>query len=96
MSEKVFQECVDLWGEVSQILMAVEELNELSVELLHALRANKPFDIDRITEEIADVDLMIDQLKFIFSISDEDLHKAREKKIQRLKEIIESEKEVFE
>jgi len=71
--------------------MAVEELNELSIELLHALRANKPFDIDRIMDEIADVDLMIDQLKFIFSISDEDLSKAKEKKIQRLKEIIESE-----
>ncbi|MBA7493369.1 hypothetical protein ES702_03927 [subsurface metagenome] len=84
----LFKECVIRWGNTSQLLMAIEEMNELSVELCHQLRANKPHDVDRIIEEITDVKLMMDQIQFIFNISDGKLDIMRSKKIQRLKKLL--------
>lgn len=88
---QLFQDCIDTWGTTSQILMAIEELNELGVVLCHSLRANKPFDLDSITEEITDVQLMIDQLVHLFGLTDIQLFKIRQGKIDRLRELLEDE-----
>jgi len=85
---EIFKECVNHYEEVSQILMAIEELSELIVELCHSLRAVKPFNLKRITEEIADAKLMLDQLQYIFHVSDVDLSRIRESKISRLKGLL--------
>jgi len=89
----LFKECVIRWGNTSQIIMAIEELNELSVELCHQLRANKPHDVIKIIEELTDVKLMLDQIQFIFNISDGKLNNMRHKKIQRLKKLLKIENE---
>jgi len=93
--EELFKECVNHWGTTSQILMVIEELSELIVELCHSLRANKPFNIEQITEELADAKLMLDQLQFIFNISDIELNNIRKMKMKRIKELIESEKNLY-
>lgn len=66
--KKIFDKSRELWGLNSQILMLVEELNELAVASLHLLRANKPQDIvlHRFAEEIADVEFMLDEMKYYF------------------------------
>lgn len=91
----LFKKCVDHWGEMSQYLMVIEEINELVVEICHALRGNRPFDIDAMVEEIADARLMIDQLQYMLRIADVDVHNMQIKKIVRLNDLIETEQRMM-
>lgn len=51
------------WGKRSQFLMLAEESAELSAAILHFLRGG---DIEELIEEIADVQLMLEQIKWHF------------------------------
>jgi NTP pyrophosphatase (non-canonical NTP hydrolase) len=51
------------WGAESQFLMLAEEAAELSAAVIHFLRGG---DIDELLEEIADVQIMIEQIKHHF------------------------------
>ena len=46
--------------------MAKEELAELIVKLCKLGRNKNGSDIDKVSEEMADVELMLEQLKYIF------------------------------
>lgn len=52
------------YGLMHQSLKAVEEMSELSVELVKYANAEKG-DLDRILEELADVCIMTEQLRFL-------------------------------
>lgn len=55
---------IKVFGEESQIKKSIEELGELIVELAHHLDSRN--NISQVCEEIADVSIMIRQLKIIF------------------------------
>lgn len=55
---------INKFGEQSQILKAIEELGELQIELARYL--NDKGDILKITEEMADTYIMINQLLLLF------------------------------
>ena len=55
---------VNMWGAEAQVRKAVEELAELQVELLHYLCGRG--DYQHIAEEIADVMIMLEQLRLIY------------------------------
>ncbi len=78
--DKIIKRAVLHFGAEAQTRKAVEECNELSLALLHALdgRAN----IDNIAEEIADVEIMIAQLRLVYGDKQIDDWKAI--KISRL------------
>lgn len=86
------KEAIYQWGETSQFLMVLEELNELAVVVAHGLRANKPFDIQDFITEMADVRIMLRQLQVMLKISDQQLIDEEQKKLKRLKELLETEK----
>lgn len=76
--EKIYSEAVSHYGDVHQILKAIEEMSELQKELCKFLGAvqdgtyiNHPELHNRartmITEEMADVYVMLRQLKLIFN-----------------------------
>ena len=57
------------YGKDSQVLVAIEEMSELIKELCKYFQR---FDrIKEITEEIADVEIMVEQLKTLFENHDE-------------------------
>ena len=56
---------VRAYGKKSQLVMAMEEMSELTKELSKNMRGAK--NISSISEEIADVEIMLEQLKIIFS-----------------------------
>ena len=64
----LFEQAVKTYGAESQVRKAVEELTELSVALLHSLDGRG--DTENIREEMADVEIMIDQLHVIFGYGD--------------------------
>ena len=67
-----------------QLIVAIEELSELQKELCRALRG-KPNKED-IIEELADVLIMLDQLKIYFKIEDDEIRDIIDQKIERTKE----------
>ena len=60
----IYQEAVAKFGADHQILKAVEELNELATALMH-FRDGK-VEPNVVENEIADVEIMIEQLNVIF------------------------------
>jgi NTP pyrophosphatase (non-canonical NTP hydrolase) len=73
-----------LWGADSQIMMMLEEMAELAKELLKNI--NRGLDnIEEIAGEIADVSILLEQMKTIYKISDRKIGEIVDYKIQRLK-----------
>lgn len=75
-------QAVDTWGEDVQIDIALEELGEL-VTALSRLRRHRVTEAD-VAEEIADVQIMLDQMQIVFDEPDVDAE--IERKINRLRD----------
>lgn len=74
------------YGKPAQIDMAIEEMAELTKALCKIKRAQAGCELDaaigNVVEEMADVQIMLDQLRIIFHSSTEE---AEEAKLERLK-----------
>ena len=84
--QDIFRSAIETYGAVMQITVAFEEMSELQKELCKHLRGSG--SKENIAEEIADVEIMIEQMKMIFNCETAVLQ-VREKKVKRLKERIE-------
>lgn len=78
------------FGITEQTRQTIEELNELAVAISkvhrHGLTADR---ISAVTSEIADVQIMLEQMKIIFGISEEDINKMKQLKLKRIERVIE-------
>lgn len=72
---------VEAYGKHSQLIVAMEEMAELTKELSKNIRGAQ--NITAISEEIADVEIMLEQLKVIFSNRAE-VDRERSEKLKRL------------
>lgn len=84
MSDKIYRAAIEKWGVQSQVIMAYEEMGEL----MQALSKNyRGFDnVANIREEIADVEIMLGQLRVMFDAIDgsETIDAIKARKIERL------------
>ena len=80
---KVYAKLLKKYGD-AQIIVAIEELSELQKELCKALRNKSNYD--NIVEEIADVEIMLEQMKIYFEISEDEIEEMKEIKTKRTKE----------
>lgn len=78
----VYNDALDKFGDRAQIIVAIEEMSELTKELCKWLEGRQD-DLDRITQEIADVTIMMEQLRIIFDCN-EDVCQEMDFKIERL------------
>lgn len=85
---EVYKGALDKWGAEPQITMVFEEMAELQKELCKDLRGKKV--TGNIAEEIADVEIMLNQMKILYDIEDL-VEFNKENKLRRLKDRIESE-----
>lgn len=88
---EIYKKAVQQWGKPMQIIMALEEMAELSKELTKNLRG-KENDL-QVCEEIADVEIMMEQLRVIFNKykgKDNAIDMEKETKLCRLKGLIEA------
>lgn len=86
--EKVYMAALETYGEEAQITIMFEEMSELQKELCKYLRSAYPRNIEivaHIAEEIADVEIMLEQMKLLFEI-DNAVEKFKSVKVERLKE----------
>ena len=92
-SKEIMQKAIDTYGVENQIIKTVEELSELSQALCKFL--TKPYTesdrtiLDNIYEEMADVEIMLEQCKMIFYESEDKINDYKKKKIKRLERRLE-------
>lgn len=80
---EIYRKLICKYGE-KQIVVAIEELSELAKELCKALRGNE--NQENIIEEIADVEIMLVQMKMYFGITKSEIEEVKEKKLERTRE----------
>lgn len=83
MKTRIFKELIDKYGD-KQVIVAIEELSELQKELCKYLRGKG--NIENITEELADAQIMINQMQMLFKIDSYDLEQKIDEKVLRTKE----------
>ena len=66
--KKVYQAALRKWGADLQTMMAVEEMSELTKEICKIKRGK--IDLDALADEIADVTIMLEQLREIYGLND--------------------------
>ena len=89
-SDKV-KKIADYYGLRNQLKQLAEECSELSVESLHYIREGR--GIERISEEIADVLIMVQQIIYLIGHGYGDIEKYAEFKLDRQLRRIEREQE---
>ena len=78
--EAVLRKAIDTYGEESQMKMMIEEMSELTKELCKRFRGEG--NTVHILEEMADVQIMLDQMKMIFGDTSE-MEKAKVERLER-------------
>ena len=63
---EVLQTAIDHYGSERQIDKAIEEMSELTKALLKLRLVKNEQNTESVLEEMADVEIMLDQLKLIF------------------------------
>lgn len=82
LMKMIHKSAIEEYGMDNQVIVTIEELSELQKELTKILRDEG--SISRLIEEMADVEIMLSQVKEMFVIKDEDLEKMKVKKTARL------------
>jgi len=63
----LMEKTINAWGAKAQTLMVLEEMAELQKEILKNINRDKD-NITEIIDEVADVEIMLEQLKYIYKI----------------------------
>ena len=86
------QLAIDSYGRVNQVIKTVEELSELSQALCKILTSKFTDDnseiFENIFEEMADVEIMLEQCKIMFQC-DKEVNEWKQEKIKRLERRLE-------
>ena len=83
INENIYEQAINKWGVYPQILMAIEELAELQVELAKLLNGRVP--AANIITEMADVEIMMEQLKVMHGFH-RAVEEEKQRKLARLKQ----------
>lgn len=85
--ENLYQKAASLWGFEFQTRMMIEEMAELTTALCHISRNRG--SIEAVMEEIADVEIVLNQMKIIFP----SIEAIKKKKLERLALRVDEKKE---
>lgn len=88
---KLYERAIEKWGRNEQVMMLIEEIGELLTVINKYTRQNNGCDIYQVFDEIADVEIMLDQYKVILNQIDQttdafiEVEEAKIEKLKRLK-----------
>ena len=82
-----YADAISQWGPQAQIKVAAEEFAELIVELMKMGRNINGSSIEKITDEMADAEVVLGQLKFMFNNA-ADVERTRQEKLMRVREML--------
>ena len=89
--EQLYKKALRAWGEDLQVGMLYEEMAELTIAVNKRRRKHLTIEQgiaskEHITEEIADVRIMLEQLQWMLNIYPEDVDAQIDRKLRRLAE----------
>ena len=79
-NRELYEKAIEKWGTDAQVIMALEECGELIVAITQGARGR---DVS-IIEEIADVQIMMEQLAILYG--EEQVEYVKNQKLKRLKQ----------
>ena len=82
LQKSVIENALEKWGSMSELVVTIEELSELQKEVTKQIRNQGK--MENLVEEMADVYIVMEYLKLIFAINDEDIKTEIAFKIDRL------------
>lgn len=80
--DALYHRTIRVWGKEPQMLQVIEEMSELTKEILKNVNRKKD-NIKELIEEAADVEIMLGQLKICYGIAE----KVAAYKAEKLKQI---------
>lgn len=83
-NKKIYEKALNTWGEIAQIFMLFEEMSELQKAICKKYR-NKNISNDNIIDELADVEIMLEQMIILFT-NEKAVSIIKQQKINRLYE----------
>lgn len=86
--EELYKKAYQKWGFTAQLGMLFEELGELIVALNKSTRKLNGNPVEKVIDEIADVEIMLEQYCYMAMIEREHIDKRKEEKLQRLQVMI--------
>ena len=84
IDKKLLEQATIKWGKPIQLIMVMEEASELIKEISKYFRDEN--NRENIIEEVSDVYVMLEQMKIIFNITNDELDINISQKMKRLKE----------
>lgn len=81
--QEVYRQARDVFGAQAQLVVALEELSEAQKEICKFLRGKG--DPDHLTEEIADAQIMLEQVQMLCGIDERAVQEQMDRKIARLR-----------
>lgn len=81
--QEVYRQARDVFGAQAQLVVALEELSEAQKEICKFLRGKG--DLDHLTEEIADAQIMLEQVQMLCAIDESAVQEQMDSKIERLR-----------
>ena len=82
--EELYKLAIETYGDEAQINQGIEEMAELIQAVNKFRRMRNPVTFDNIAEEIADVEIMMDQYKQIYGITETEIILLKKRKLDRL------------
>lgn len=82
--EELFSIAIRTYGAEAQVNQGIEEMAELIQAVNKFRRNSEEKNLDNIAEEIADVEIMMDQYKQIYGITDRTIQRLKNQKLYRL------------
>ena len=82
--EELYKLAIETYGDEAQINQGIEEMAELIQAVNKFRRMRNPVTFDKIAEEIADVEIMMDQYKQIYGITENEIILLKKRKLDRL------------
>ena len=87
--EKIYSDAIQLWGRRAQLEMAQEEATELALAVRKFISdGDNPQRYFDLAGEIADVEIMIEQIKFMLPSIGQYIETKKEEKLVRLEKRI--------
>lgn len=84
LGNKILEKAIETYGVEAQIRMAFEEMAELTQAICKSLRGAD--NLNNVVEEIADVEIMLEQIKMIYDIEQWEIDMKKKEKLLRLSE----------
>ena len=90
MNKEIYKKAIDTYGKDKQLDVVIEEMSELTKEICKFKRGQD--NHQQIVEEIADVEIMLQQLKMICDVKCSELEGVKYQKTERLAERLNNDK----